>query len=257
MKKDILDYRYGKIYKKDKKIIMYNNVFSSIYFLIQQKYTFVPIYSYPFLFSFRQPKKILYSLYLLDYLKNTYHARILTLGNKKTYFFCETPFSLEKTYDFYLFEKYIHKPTSNIIKKCAYLYYYTLLQCPTLKKEDLYLYVYLSTVHFNRDEILQKENVDIVQDFMGNYDSYFKLYVFLKEKGYLASFWQKIPSIETFLLQFNTKIKQYKMHPQKRKTFEKSITEIGDILEDMKRYISPKIDIEKIKRAYIKTVSKE
>jgi len=253
-----LDYRYGKVFSKDKKIVMYNNVYYSIQFLVKKKYMFVPILRYSFLFSFREPKKILYTLHLLHILKNKYHVRMLTLSNNQTYFFQATPSSQEAMYDFYIFETYIHKPTSDIYKKYAYLYYQTHLQCPTLSPKDLYLYVYLSMIHLQRKTIFKKDHVDIQEMFIGKFNSYFKLYLFLKEKGYISAFYQKIPILERHCRHFQEKVQSYRTRPRIHQEFEKAVSEIGDtpsLLLDMEKYTSKSIDTQKIKRTFLKQVS--
>jgi hypothetical protein len=94
--------------------------------------------------------------------------------------------------------------------------------------------------------------------FIGKFNSYFKLYLFLKEKGYISAFYQKIPILERHCRHFQEKVQSYRTRPRIHQEFEKAVSEIGDtpsLLLDMEKYTSKSIDTQKIKRTFLKQVS--
>jgi len=253
----ILGYQYGKIYKKQKNIMMYNNIYICIQYILKKKYIYTSIINYKIFFIHTSPTKLLNALLLLNELKNTIDARYLSISENKNYLFIYNEINKKLMYQLYIFEKYMNKPTKNRNKKYAYLYYLYTIKNKKTNMKYLYLYIYLKLIHLERDEILNEYGIDIVEKFTRDYNSYYKLYEFLKENGYIKRFYKRIPDIEKQYNIIVQKIETYQNRPILYSTFEKSIMKIGDIMEDMEKYSSSNIDKLKIKKKYLKIINQK
>lgn len=132
-------------------------------------------------------------------------------------------------------KKFLYDPNSeNILRKMTYVYYLLKLKNNDVKEEIIFTNIfYAFYVQSLRDEIINKYGKDIALDF----ENFNKLYLFLKEKKYVDTFYKNY--VKDIKNEYQILLKELKKDKEKIKNLKK-------ILIDKSEYFKFDIDYKKL-----------